>query len=346
MSTSALPQPLVPAEVDLRDFGHMPLDVQRVRDSDLASEETPEACWAALLLWCAAWHQVPAGSIPDSDNWQAKHTGYKTRGKIDKEWPDVRDGALRNFVRCADGRMYHPVVAEKALEAWSRKLRHHYDRARDRLRKANKARPADGQLPEFSFEQWNEARIAAGVPMEKADASAGIPTTVPPAQPGIPPENTLKGEGQGEGEGEGQGEGDLKRKRKSSSTHRADPRDGPPEDDPTAPPATKAGLVGQAFKRAGIAPTSCNFSDPVFAELLRQGATVEEFEGLAQEAITKRISHPWPWVLKTLQARRADAAALRLPAQANSQAARSDKVAEAAKHLGFANQPDAEVLDA
>ena len=74
--TDQLPEPLVSAEVDLRDFAFMPLDVQRLRDSDLASDETPEACWAAVLLWCASWHQVPAASLPDDDKALAQYAGY------------------------------------------------------------------------------------------------------------------------------------------------------------------------------------------------------------------------------------------------------------------------------
>lgn len=135
--TTGLPEPLVPAEVDLRDFAFMPLDVVRVRDSDLAAEETPESCWAALLLWCASWHQVPAASIPDSDQWQAKQAGYVARGRIDKAWETVRDGALRNWVKCSDGRLYHPVVAEKALESWQAKLAQ-----RARTKAATEAREA------------------------------------------------------------------------------------------------------------------------------------------------------------------------------------------------------------
>lgn len=118
-----LPIPPVPADCDLTDFRFMPLDVARLRDSDLASNETPDACWAAVLLWAASWHQVPASSIPDDDRWIAKTAGYAQRGRIDKDWARVREGALRGFIKCTDGRLYHPVVAEKAREAWEAKLR-------------------------------------------------------------------------------------------------------------------------------------------------------------------------------------------------------------------------------
>jgi hypothetical protein len=120
--TAALPAPLVPAEVDLRDFQFMPLDVVRLRDSGLASDEPPETCWAALLLWCAAWHQLPAGSIPDNDQWQAKQAGYVAGGRVHPAWRKVRAGALRNFVKCSDGRLYHSTIAATAIEAWTAKL--------------------------------------------------------------------------------------------------------------------------------------------------------------------------------------------------------------------------------
>lgn len=116
------PAPFTPADCDLKDFQFMPLDVQRLRDSGLASSEPPECCWAALLIWCASWHQVPAGSIPDDDKWIADKAGYVSRGRVDPQWKKVRDGALRGWTQCADGRLYHDVVSEKALEAWIAKL--------------------------------------------------------------------------------------------------------------------------------------------------------------------------------------------------------------------------------
>lgn len=113
----ASPAPLVPAEVDLRGMSFMPLDVARLRDSDLAIEATGDEFRAAVLLWCAAWVQVPAASLPDSNRALAAYAGF---GRHDvKGWQRVRAGALRGFVRCSDGRLYHPVVAEKALEAWA-----------------------------------------------------------------------------------------------------------------------------------------------------------------------------------------------------------------------------------
>ncbi len=172
---SELPAPLVPVEVDLQDFAFMPLDVQRLRDSDLASEESPEACWAAVLLWCASWHQIPAGSIPDSNAWQAKHAGYVARGRIDKAWEEIKPGALRNWVHCSDGRLYHPVVAEKALTAWNEKLAQ-----RARTRAATDAREAKRRAEQSARDDQRNVQ---------RDEGRNVNAT------------STKGQGQGQGQG-------------------------------------------------------------------------------------------------------------------------------------------------
>ena len=113
--TAELP-PLVSADVDLRDFGFMPLDVLRLRDSDLAALSSGEEFKAAVMLWCVAWHQVPAASLPDDDRLLARFSGAGAA------WKRIREGALRGFVRCNDGRLYHAVIAEKARESWEKKM--------------------------------------------------------------------------------------------------------------------------------------------------------------------------------------------------------------------------------
>ena len=118
-SLLSLPEPLVPPEVDLSGLTFMPLDVQRLRDSELVSDASPQEFRAAVLLWCAAWHQVPAASLPDKDSTLARLAGFGQSPSELRAWRKVREGALRGFVLCRDGRLYHPVVAEKALDAWS-----------------------------------------------------------------------------------------------------------------------------------------------------------------------------------------------------------------------------------
>ena len=160
-----LPNPLTPAGCDLRNFREMPIDVPRLLGSDLVHDESPEACWSAMLLWCVSWHEVPAGSIPDNDDWLAKRAGYWHKGKLDPTWHEVRKGALHGWIKCSDGRLYHPVLAEKVNVAWFSKHRHAHDKLGERIRKRNKARAERGlaplEVPEL------DAWIDMGRPLER-----------------------------------------------------------------------------------------------------------------------------------------------------------------------------------
>lgn len=114
--TEPLPDPLVPPDVDLRGLPWMPLDTVRLLDSDLFAMASGDAFKAAVSLWCRAWRQVPASSLPTNEKILADWSG--ARGK----WSRVRDVAMRGFVLCSDGRYYHGVIAERALESWKRRL--------------------------------------------------------------------------------------------------------------------------------------------------------------------------------------------------------------------------------
>jgi hypothetical protein len=186
----SFPEPLTPIDCDLTDFAFMPLDVARLRDSELASNETPEACWAAVQLWAASWHQIPAGSIPNDDKWMAKATGY---GRIVKEWVRVREGALRGWMECTDGRLYHTVVAEKALEAWKAKIEQRYRTEAARVKKHNQRHGTKYLTPDF--EEWLSLGRPSGqhlsVPGDKTDY-----------------QKDKDGDKASKGQGEGQGQGD------------------------------------------------------------------------------------------------------------------------------------------
>lgn len=124
--------PLVEAGLDLRSFPDMPLGVARLRDSDLVAFASEKAFRAAVLLWCAAWHQVPASSLPADESRLAHYAGF---GKNVKAWLKVKEEAMRGFVLCTDGRLYHQVIAEKAIEADNRRRAF-----RERTANATKAR--------------------------------------------------------------------------------------------------------------------------------------------------------------------------------------------------------------
>lgn len=149
MTTETLP--LVSAEVDLRDFAFMPLDVVRLRDSGLTAKATGDEFRAAVLLWCASWHQVPAASLPNDDAELANLCGY---GRAMREWKRVRDGALRGWVLCSDGRLYHPIIAEKARDAWQSKLAQ-----RARTEAARKAREAARQSKSQTLSQTQKGSV-------------------------------------------------------------------------------------------------------------------------------------------------------------------------------------------
>lgn len=127
-----LPAPPVPATLDLRGLPWMPLDVVRLRDSDLAMVDDAEVFRCSVLSWCVSWHQVPAASLPDDDAALARLLGY---GRDLRGWRKVRAaGGLRGWQACDDGRLYHPVVATKALEAAQQQERAERKREADRKR--------------------------------------------------------------------------------------------------------------------------------------------------------------------------------------------------------------------
>lgn len=116
---SSLPEPLTPPDADLRKLPAMLLDVVRLRDSDLASDTSADVFRCAVLSWCASWHQVPSGSLPDDDTRLAYIMGF---GRDVNSWRALRaQGGLRGWVKCSDGRLYHPVVAEKVIDAMASK---------------------------------------------------------------------------------------------------------------------------------------------------------------------------------------------------------------------------------
>lgn len=78
-----LPAPPLPSWIDLRGVPYMPVDVVRLRDCRIAVEEAPEVYKAASLLWWAAWHQVPSGSLPNNERQLTQLAGL---GKATSKW--------------------------------------------------------------------------------------------------------------------------------------------------------------------------------------------------------------------------------------------------------------------
>jgi hypothetical protein len=159
--------PLTPADCDLRDFRFMPWHVARFRQSDLVSHEDAEAIVAAIMLWGEAWHQVPAGSLPDDDKALARLAGY---GRSIDTFLKVKEGALHGFVKCSDGRLYHPTVCENAREAWDAKLRQRWRTFNAAVRKHNERNPGDRKAS-LTFDQWLDAHRPEKVTRDSAKAA-------------------------------------------------------------------------------------------------------------------------------------------------------------------------------
>ena len=121
------PQPLTPQDCDLRAMPHMPLDVTRLLNSEFIAQSDCHAFKAGMTLMMTSWQQIPAASLPGDDKslaWLAHVTPQR--------WTRIKDHVLRGWIACSDGRLYHPVIAEFALDA--------FDKVRDRLDDTSPAR--------------------------------------------------------------------------------------------------------------------------------------------------------------------------------------------------------------
>jgi len=279
-------EPLVPANVDLRDFHYMPLDVVRLRDSRIVSHASGEGFRCAVLLWCVAWHQVPAASLPDDDVLLAQYAGF---GRSTKEWKKHRTEALHGWVQCDDGRWYHPVVAEKALEAWAQRLQQRWRTECARIKKAAQRSRTDAVYP--TFEQWETHLLATGselwttcvVPLVvPGDNSPSVPGDIEDCPPSVPRETPSKGR-------EGKGE-DLKDQEQEHSDLRSGAE--APADPPGLPdPIWGTGLAFLLRKGIPDKPARSLLGK------LRKHAGRHRYRGDPREAEADDVSEPAAWLM-------------------------------------------------
>ncbi len=112
--TESLPPPLTDLSIDAAGIAGFILDTVRLLSSELVAVSTGDEFKAAVLLWSHAWQQKPPASLPDDERVLAHFSGLT--GNLPK-WRKVRHMAMRGFVKCSDGRWYHPVLAEDARRA-------------------------------------------------------------------------------------------------------------------------------------------------------------------------------------------------------------------------------------
>jgi hypothetical protein len=165
------PKPLVPANLDLRKWQYMKLDVVKLQNSDTWALADGWAAKACINLWCRAWHQVPAGSLPNDDLLLAKLADVP-------DWPSVRNVALRGFVECSDGRLYHPIVCKAALS--SAKVAKQKKTAANSRWKKQKLNNADAHAPAVRLHSVRNADAMLGKGKGK-EIDSSFPTGKAPA---------------------------------------------------------------------------------------------------------------------------------------------------------------------
>jgi hypothetical protein len=129
---SDLPEPLVPADADLRDFAFMPIDIVRLFGSGFHARANDAEWRAGVTLWLKSFHQTPAGSLPQDD---VELCRLAELGRDIRAWKKAKAIALHKWELCSDGRLYHPTVSEKVREAWDAK-----QKQRARSKAGNEAR--------------------------------------------------------------------------------------------------------------------------------------------------------------------------------------------------------------
>lgn len=118
-AAETLPAPLTPAGCNLQDFPHTPILRSRLFGSSFHARTTDSEWRAGVTLWLKAWEQVPAGSLPDDD---IELCRLAELARDLKTWRKLKAGAMRGWVLCSDGRLYHPVVAEVVRNAVDAKI--------------------------------------------------------------------------------------------------------------------------------------------------------------------------------------------------------------------------------
>jgi hypothetical protein len=185
-----LPEPPVERDVDLKDFAFTPIYRARLFGSAFHST-TSDAGWrAGVTLWLKSWDQVPAGSLPKDE---VSLCRLAELGREIKAWKKVASEALHGWQECADGRLYHWVVAEGVNEAWQRKCAR-----RDRTAAARDARQQQRALKSTTD-----------------DVTFSVTEIVT--------EPVTGSKGQGQGQGQGQGHKEESSEANASAPNGADP---------------------------------------------------------------------------------------------------------------------------
>jgi hypothetical protein len=213
-----LPAPLTPADCDLQNFPKLMIDIPRLFGSSFnaSASRNPLAWMIGHKLWYRSWHQVPAASLPDDDD-QLCHLAEL--GFDLKSFRKAKALAMRGWIKCSDGRLYHPVVAEEANAAWRKKQEQAWRTECARIRKHNQRHPECEPIDQPDMDAWiaggclpTSLGTAPRVPEDNPPPSSGTREPVPRDTPGLShgTKADVPSETASNRQGEGQGQGDSK----------------------------------------------------------------------------------------------------------------------------------------
>lgn len=155
--------PIIPS-INLAGIDCMPIDVTRLLQSDswLLAVDNPAISHALMTLWLKSWQQVPAASVPANDLLLAKYVGIPNEA-----WEEIKGAVMSSWTLCDDGRYYHPVVAEKALEADNVRAEAEFE-AEKLWRHQSKAGKAS------AAKRWGKPAIEETAPAPGASVAAAV----------------------------------------------------------------------------------------------------------------------------------------------------------------------------
>lgn len=165
----ALPEPLTTPDMDVRDLDGFMLNTERLLASELwaLTKAAPEALRGAVALWCRAWKQIPAASLPDDDAILSAFTDIPL-----KQFRKHRELIMRGFIKCSDGRLYHRFLADEVRKIWPSVLKKRRDRAADneRLKQWREKKQAERETPQETIvETVNETPVKPVSPRVDTD---------------------------------------------------------------------------------------------------------------------------------------------------------------------------------
>ena len=286
-----LPAPLTPPDCNLRGLPFMPLHTERLLDSDMMALSTGEEFKTALRLWCKSWNQEPAASLPDDDRILAHLAGKELSA-----WRKVKDMALRGFVKCSDGRLYHPVIAAEAIKAMAKREEHQAAKDGDNERKREERE--DRKLLFAALRDIGVILSAKGTStshLREVAASRGISIIVTEGHKGVTvtPKGSHKESHGGVTAKTGTGTGTYIKEQAAAAEHS---REGDPVDNPPPPPAAGVESIAAHFARLldrwererGKAG-AFHPGDPLLLAWAEAGVTNAELQAAHTKAVKRRV---------------------------------------------------------